>query len=136
KEDKKALLVFYLIFLHHSSLMDFSDVSFKLGREVEDVIIKQREDLDSYWETIIQDLNNAQLSQNVFYPEERKIRKGFKIWQKRQVTIQDYFLINYLFSLLIEADKLDASDTEVYALKPIRPSSVDDRFGKPTLPKA
>lgn len=136
KEEKKALLVFYLIFLHHSSLMDFSDVSTKLGREVEDVIIKQRKDLDSALEIIIQDINIAQLSQNVFYPEERKIRKGFKIWQKRQATIQDYFLINYLFSLLIEADKLDASDTEVYALKPIRPSSVDDRFGKPTLPKA
>src|SRR5690606_2687433 len=50
-------------------------------------------------------------------------------WAKLNPSIQDYFLINYLFSLLIEADKLDASDTQPYRLKSINPKSVDDRFG-------
>ena len=36
---------------------------------------------------------------------------------------------------MIEADKLDASDTILYKLKSIKPSSVDDRFGKPDVNK-
>lgn len=131
KEEKKARLAFYLIFLHHSSLIDLSEVSAKLCREVEDVIAQQQESLKSYSTIFEKELNLPDLFKNIYYSNEREIRKGLNVWKKREASIQDYFLINYLFSLLIEADKLDASDTKIYTLKPIRPSSVDDRFGKP-----
>ena len=43
--------------------------------------------------------------------------------------IQNYFMINYLYSLLIESDKLDASDTAAYHL--LFSNKVDDDKGKP-----
>src|SRR5690625_1443392 len=70
------------------------------------------------------------LTKSIFYSDERKIRRGFRIWEKKEASVQDYFLINYLFSLLVEGDKLDASDTLPYSLKSINPDSVDERFGK------
>lgn len=130
KEEKKALLAFYLIFLHHSQLTNFSEVSTKLELRLNDIIDKQQENLRPYFKHIQDDLKIDQLCENIFYSNERKIRRGFKIWQKKQATIQDYFLINYLFSLLIEGDKLDASDTSPYSLQSIIPDAVDKRFGK------
>ncbi|MDK2841818.1 MAG: CRISPR-associated endonuclease/helicase Cas3 [Anaerophaga sp.] len=56
--------------------------------------------------------------------------KGIKQLQKN-CNIQNYFQINYLFSLLIEADKLDASGTKVYQLMPLSPSKVDEDKGLP-----
>src|SRR5690554_5805700 len=101
KEEKKTLLVFYLIFLHHSQLTSFSEVSTKLELRLNDIIDKQQENLRPHFKHIQEDLKIDQLCENIFYSNERKIRRGFKIWQKKQATIQDYFLINYLFSLLI-----------------------------------
>jgi CRISPR-associated endonuclease/helicase Cas3 len=56
--------------------------------------------------------------------------KGIKQLQKN-CNIQNYFQINYLFSLLIEADKLDASETKVYQRVPLSTSKVDDDKGIP-----
>lgn len=133
KEEKKALLAFYIIFLHHSQLINFSEVSVYLRRELEHVIEKQKDNLKPYLAKIEEELKIKELSSHIYYPEERKIRRGFRIWEKRQANIQDYFLINYLFSLLIEGDKLDASDTEPYVLQSIIPDAVDNRFGKPSV---
>lgn len=129
-EGKKALLAFYLIFLHHSKLIDFSEVSCKLGRDLNLIIDEQKKDLSTQLQTISADLGIENLADFVFYPEERTIRKGLRLWEKKEATIQDYFLINYLFSLLIEGDKLDASDTIPYRLKTVNPIAVDNRFGK------
>lgn len=56
--------------------------------------------------------------------------KGIKQLQKNS-NIKNYFQINYLFSLLIEADKLDASETKVYHRMPLSPSKVDEDKGLP-----
>jgi CRISPR-associated endonuclease/helicase Cas3 len=56
--------------------------------------------------------------------------KGIKQLQKNS-DIQNYFQINYLFSLLIEADKLDASDTPVYKRKALPAGKVDIDKGIP-----
>lgn len=47
-------------------------------------------------------------------------------------NIQNYFQINYLFSLLIEADKLDASDTPAYKRIALPSSKVDADKGTPS----
>lgn len=133
QEEKKALLVFYLIFLHHSQLTNFSEVATKLDQRLNEIIIKQQQNLKPFFKTIEEDIGIKNLSENIFYPEEQKIRKGFRVWQKKNAVIQDYFLINYLFSLLIIGDKLDASDTNPYSLKSINPYAVDKRFGKVCL---
>lgn len=131
REEKKALLALYLIFLHHSPLIDINEISTKLGDDLEKIINKQKEDLFLNIPLIEKDFGNKKIQDFIFYTEEKKLRRGFKYWGKKYAGIQDYFLINYLFSLLIEGDKLDASDTIPYSLKPIKPSSVDDHFGKP-----
>lgn len=133
KDEKKALLVLYLIFLHHSPLIDILEISSKLGDDLERIINKQKEDLLKNLSFIEKDLGIEKLRDLVFYTQEKKLRKGFRYWGKKYACIQDYYLINYLFSLLIEGDKLDASDTIPYLLKSIKPSSVDDRFGKPDI---
>lgn len=131
--EKKALLVFYLIYLHHSQLIDLMEISSKLGENLKRIIGKQTADLQASFKSIEKDLSVDNIEQVINYSDERKLRKGFKHWSKKYSSIQDYFLINYLFSLLIEADKLDASDTKPYVLKPINPLSVDKRFGKPVI---
>ena len=133
EEEKKGLLALYLIFLHHSSLIDILKISSKLDVDLERIIEKQKEDLNRNFSVIEKDLNIDKLQDLVFYTEEKKLRKGFRYWGKKYASIQDYFLINYIFSLLIEGDKLDASDTLPYKLTSIKLSSVDDRFGKPTI---
>src|SRR5680860_1300931 len=132
KEEKKALLSLYLIFLHHSPLIDILEISSKLGDDLERIINKQKVDLFHNFSLIEKDFENEKTQGFLFYTEEKKLRRGFKYWGKKYAGIQDYFLINYLFSLLIEGDKLDASDTIQYSLKPVKASSVDDRFGKPS----
>ena len=129
--ERKGLLSLYIIFLHHSQLINILEIPVKLNRNLEQIIEKQLNNLKSVKNDIENDLQLDDLEAILNYTEERKLRKGFRYWGKKHATIQDYFLINYLFSLLIEGDKLDASDTKPYFLKSINPSSVDLIFGKP-----
>ncbi len=115
------MLALYLIFLHHSPLIDILEISSKLGDNLERIINKQKEDLILNYSLVEKDFEKKNIQDFIFYTEEKKLRKGFKYWAKKHACIQDYFLINYLFSLLIEGDKLDASDTNPYSLKPIKP---------------
>lgn len=130
ENQKKALLAFYVIFSHHGQLTNFSEIATRLGRDLNSIIDEQQENLKQYFEFIEKDLGIENLTKSIFYSDERKIRRGFRIWEKKEASVQDYFLINYLFSLLVEGDKLDASDTLPYSLKSINPDSVDERFGK------
>lgn len=50
---------------------------------------------------------------------------------QKNPDIRNYFQINYLFSLLIEADKLDASDTQVYHRIALPSDKVDADKGIP-----
>ena len=133
ESNRKGLLALYLIFLHHSSLTDLQDISLKLGKNLSHIFNRQKDDLNSNTALIEEDLLLINLKKLLFYPDERRLRKGFKYWSIKEACIQDYFLINYLFSLLIESDKLDASDTKLSELKSINPNCVDHRFGKPEL---
>jgi CRISPR-associated endonuclease/helicase Cas3 len=131
--ERKGLLALYIIFLHHSQLINILDISIKLNHNLERIIQSQISDLKNVKLSIENDLQLDDLEAILNYTEVRKLRKGFKYWGKKHATIQDYFSINYIFSLLIESDKLDASDTQAYLLKPISPLAVDNRFGKPAL---
>lgn len=131
KDEKKALLALYLIFLHHSSLVDILEIGSKLDDNLKQIFEKQKADLATKYPFIEKDLNIRNLKELISFSDERKPRKGFRFWGKKTASIHDYFLINYLFSLLIEGDKLDASDTLPYQLKKINPAAVDNRFGIP-----
>lgn len=135
KDEKQALIVLFNIFLHHGNLVNIEEFAEKIDSHLWRIIAHQKEDLNQKVITIENEIGIANLNKLLEDLEsgmiEKSIRRGFKLWAKKNFDIEDYFLVNYLFSLLIEGDKLDASDTKIYKLIPINSSSVDNRFGKP-----
>ncbi len=128
-DEKQALLALLIVFLHHGNLIDLTSFSERLSGHLENIIKCQKDDLMKNISDVQTDLLLPDIENYIDYPDERLIRKGFKHWAIKSSTISDYYLVNYLFSLLIESDKLDASDTKLYKLKAIRDDCVDIRFG-------
>lgn len=128
---KNSLIALLLIFRHHNNLIAPDDLAGLIESDAERVFVEQRKDVEKTISDIEQELELSNLSEILHFPEARQIRKACKIWVKKDQNIEDYFLINYLFSLLIEADKLDASETPLYSLTPTASDWVDKRFSKP-----
>ncbi|MCA1761792.1 MAG: CRISPR-associated helicase Cas3' [Flavobacteriales bacterium] len=132
----RALLAFYIIKMHHSNLMNFEDV-IRPDREnrmrqerifpMQKAALKSQEELLAYFE-----FTDDQIALN----DPKLLHSHFKKELKKNLTIEHYFETNYLFSLLIEADKLDASDTDPSKPVSINSNAVDNRkgFGKPKYP--
>lgn len=135
-EPTKALIAFYIIKMHHSNLINFEDV-IRPDREKrmlqEKVFPKQKEALSNFeelWEYFKFDQADISLI------EPKSLLNIYKKELKKELAIEHYFKVNYLFSLLIESDKLDASDTEPSKPVSINKNAVDERegFGKPHFP--
>ncbi|MTI87712.1 MAG: CRISPR-associated helicase Cas3' [Balneolaceae bacterium] len=133
EDEKKALIALVLIFSHHGNLISFDNYSGLLETNAEKVFEEQKKNIQGKLDEIEEELEISNLSDILSFPGSKQIRKAFKIWVKKKQNVEDYFLINYLFSLLIEADKLDASETPLYSLKPIKEDWVDKRFSTPDL---
>ncbi len=134
KQDVKlALISLFVIFRHHTQLCNILDFPKVFNDELEYVFNEQKKDIQTFILQIGSELDIPNLNSYLNYPDEKEIRRSFKIWIRKEANIRDYFLVNYMFSLLTEADKLDASDTIQYPLIAISENSVDDRFGKPYL---
>ncbi|MDZ7846737.1 MAG: CRISPR-associated endonuclease Cas3'' [Owenweeksia sp.] len=136
RETEKALLAFYLIKMHHSNLMNFDDVicpDREARMRQEWSFPKQKAALSNQEEILkFFDLKNEHIAFN----DPKTLYNYFKKEIRKTLTIEHYFKTNYLFSLLIEADKLDASDTEPSTLTAMPENAVDERkgFGKPHYP--
>lgn len=115
-----AALAYYIVKSHHSNLMNFNDDPlFSTDRlMLEHQFQKQVDDLHKTISLIESELDLKQFQNLLKFPD-KSIRKHLKAIS-RESNISNYFLINYLFSVLIEADKLDASDTPIY-----KPQSID-----------
>lgn len=131
-----ALIGYYLIKLHHSNLRDFELTIDPVGYREKIELEKfkaQIETLQDYSElSEIAKFDHSYLrfrSTSDFY-------SCYKNYFLKDAKIERYFLINYLFSLLIESDKIDASDSKIYFRKTSNANAVDDRngFGKPNYP--
>lgn len=130
KQDKRlALILLFVIFRHHTQLCDILDFPKAFNDELQYIFDAQKTDIQNFISQIEKELEITDLNSYLNYPDEREIRKSYKNWIIKDANIRDYFLINYIFSILTEADKLDASNTFQYSLKPISENSVDDRFG-------
>ena len=126
--DNVALWAAYLIIHHHKSLTDINDLK---GYVVDDstdeyIFNQQLKTIQPALEQIGVELNEPALESYLKYPDKKLIKVIRDL--ERKPDIQNYFLINYLFSLLIESDKLDASDTTLYTRKPISSTLVDQRL--------
>lgn len=82
--------------------------------EKSDIFNIQKQSLSPHWPAIESELSMAGLRNYVQIPECKLFRKFLKDRIIKRGAIEDYFFLNYCFSLLIEADKLDASQTEPY----------------------
>jgi len=74
------------------------------------------------------EIGESNLVDFIQYPDKEFNKAIFALNKKPQ--IENYFLINYLFSLLIEADKLDASNTVMYNKVPLPSLLVEKRIGE------
>lgn len=130
KEENITFSVFayFLIISHHSDLIDISHYGFKErsnSDKYKESFEVQKKSIVNCIEEIKSEIDYADLAVLLNIPEFSVYRKEVREIQKSKAHIQHYFLINYLFSLLIEADKLDASDTPVYNRLPIFSASVE-----------
>lgn len=134
--SETALLAFYLIKMHHSNLVNMDLVLFPDNTSVRvqepDIFQKQRDALKNFQE-LIEKLSGFDASQ-VKLSSPKDLHNLYKKIYKKYPSIERYFITNYLFSLLIEADKLDASDTAPYIPKDLPSKAVDERFKKPAYP--
>ncbi len=128
---KLALLGYYIIKNHHGNFNDFSDDPIFLPNErilLKEKLNKQFLDLEQNLKDIEDDLNTKINKEYIAVPEKALF---YKIRQlDKQQSIENYYLINYLFSLLIEADKLDASNTKQYTRIDIDKNSVNTHLSK------
>jgi CRISPR-associated endonuclease/helicase Cas3 len=123
-----ALLAFYIILHHHADLSNFDEIKTLAqedGREAE-VFKKQLKSLANDVPQIAGEMSEAALLQWLQFPEEKDFIRTFRQFYPKEAGISHYFQINYLFSLLIEADKLDASETAVHSKKDLSPQLVED----------
>lgn len=135
-EPEKALLAYYIIKMHHSNLMNFEDV-IRPDRETrmrqERIFPQQKAALKNQEELLAHFyFTNDQIK----LTDPKLLYTLFKKELRKSLRIEHYFKTNYLFSLLIEADKLDASNTETAKHVSISSNAVEDRkgFGKPQYP--
>jgi CRISPR-associated endonuclease/helicase Cas3 len=124
-----ATIGYFLVASHHSNLVNILDCLKKEDKAKEAIFNTQRESLLGYLDQIEKELCCEHLSESLSFPDFRSCRNQLRqLLKPDQASIENYYLINYLFSLLIEADKLDASDTLVHSRRPIFADSVDKRL--------
>ncbi len=130
-----AALQYFIIKNHHSSFDNLSELDLMIGDFKPETIHnfeKQVADLRKNIKQISEELSEPNLTNYFKVPETKIFRKTIKNLIK-QSDAKNYFLINYLFSLLIESDKLDASETKHYTRKGIDEKSVENYIGKVSL---
>lgn len=133
EDDKMALIALFVIFRHHTQLCDILQFPKVFNDELRYIFDEQKRDIRNNLKQIENEIDVPNLDLFLNYPNEKELRRAYKYWIRKGADIKYYFVVNYLFSLLIEADKLDASGTNQYKLQPINHSVVDNRFGIPDL---
>lgn len=121
-------MAFYLIKNHHLNLQafeSFEDLSSRYDNDFEYNHKKKCEDINKKIELINGELD-LESKINPLYLNIQGKRSFFKIIRPhttKNANLENYFLVLYCFSLLIEADKMDAAETKIY-----EPKIIDSRI--------
>ena len=127
---KSALISYFVIYHHHSNLGNITRCFPEEG-------ISQIDDrLNIQYLSILPNLKSINNELCILLDDNILAKKRLDLLfntddLQNERNIQNYFHINYLFSLLIEADKLDASDTPVYHRIALQSDKVDADKGIP-----
>ena len=127
KDITVAVFLYFIIINHHRNLASKKETEF--ARKIDftsnkEIFDKQKVNVLASV-TSIRNEFTEDFQPFLNAPDGRLIYQVVKELTYHKPSIQNYFLINYLFSLLIEADKLDASDTLLYGRKSIFTNLVD-----------
>lgn len=129
QNDWAAMLGYFLIYHHHSPKLGLFSEVFELQKKKKKRIIeKQKESIAKEILSISKDLKKEDLLDFIKFPNFGDVRD--RLFDVFEPNIRNYFLTNYTFSLLIEADKLDASNTCRYDRKKIKVNLVDNYIQK------
>ncbi|MCB9265620.1 MAG: CRISPR-associated helicase Cas3' [Lewinellaceae bacterium] len=129
EESLVGRIAYFVVKNHHRNLHnpdsgeDDKLINFSRSQEVVRVFDAQCNAISSYIGQIEEELEVNDLAAVLVLPRPKRFYQLLKNWIQKP-DIQNYFLINYLFSLLIEGDKLDASDTPLHARNVIPAHSV------------
>ncbi len=114
------LFAYYVIRNHHANLNDIQNSYYTDNNEF---FSKRQKQIKAQYEDLIPKLAviNSELKLSLTpqslgneLPNWGELFDEVEYIQTRSPSIEKYFYINYIFSLLIEGDKLDASKTDVY----------------------
>ena len=129
-----GLLACYLVVHHHKSLSDLGEFK-RLVTETEgnaDIFARQLDSLRPELTAALADGGLEQVGSFLRFPDKKPFQRLISRYLHEAEAPQSprwYFLLNYAFSLLIEADKLDASNTVPYERQPLPTTAVADRLG-------
>ncbi len=123
-----AFLAYFLVLHHHLNLRAPATSADKLFtsseiEEITEMLEAQIQSLQQALPLIRSELGLPTLSPTL--PGPKEMGRSMRMLKKEGTQVEHYFLINYLFSLLIEADKLDASDTGLHVRQPLPYDAVD-----------
>lgn len=135
----QAWLSYYLIRHHHLNLSYpyyGNDKIFLDDDVIKNNFQKKVENIKPIIQVIESDIDTNSLTDYLKFPIADEILDFVEEELIEKPDIQNYYLVNYLFSLLIEADKLDASNTTPYKRIEISTELVDKHIqiisdGKP-----
>lgn len=129
EDSLMAYLAYYLVKNHHRSLHFPPEGDRLLNKHEVPTLTEnfdeQRKSIIPFINEITEDSQIQNLEDYLSTPDWDKLSDFLEDWTEDDRDIQHYFLINYLFSLLIEGDKLDATNTEVFNFSKIIPNAVD-----------
>ena len=129
-----GLLACYLVVHHHRSLSDLTEFK-RLVTETEGNAVVFERQLDSLRPELTAALADAELEQVgdfLRFPEKKPFQRLISRYlgeDEAPQSVRWYFLLNYAFSLLIEADKQDASNTTPYERRALPTAAVEGRLG-------
>ena len=134
EQFKMAFWGYFCIVNHHGNLKNVRETEFfgETGKETYKKRFElQKDDLDSKIQQIEKELNLSGLNHCLYFPDYSLFRKNLRKLLKKEPSIEDYYTINYIFSLLTEADKLDASETPIYNKQLIDANAVENYIPLP-----
>lgn len=123
-----SILAYYIIRNHHANLNDIQNSYYTNDLNSEGTFDKRQKQIKAQYDDLVPKLEviNSELALGLTpqslsneLPDWRKLHNEVTLFLRHSYSIEKYFYLNYLFSLLIEGDKLDASKTEVYIKKSI-----------------
>ncbi|MBD3408753.1 MAG: CRISPR-associated helicase Cas3' [Ignavibacteriales bacterium] len=116
-DERMAGVAYLAVLRHHGDLVSpLHDEYLRTTSSgaILDLITEQLSDLAKAGEPCLTEIESSDPLADFAPPGTKALRKSLRANLVAPADIENYYLVNYLFSLLIEADKLAASGTEPY----------------------